>query len=169
MNFSQKLDFFFREGHYDPGNEPDIQVPYMFNFAGEPWRTQYWVRNLTTTQYGTGPNGLPGNDDSGAMSAWYLFSVVGFYPVCHGGGPSGNPKYILGAPQAPRITIRNLTILAEGISDVNMYIQNATWRGVAFDQSWVSHSEIAEGGVMVFWMGSTPNVSWGLRNVPTEC
>jgi len=168
--FIRKLDMFFDGGYYDPGNEPDIQVPYFYNYAAQPWRTQYWIRNLSLTQYGTGPNGLPGNDDSGAMSAWYLFAVVGFYPVCHGGGPELKPKYILGAPQAAKIQLQNLTILATGISDVNMYIQRATWDGAPYDRSWVYHADVAErGGILEFTMGPLPNKTWGIANIPTGC
>jgi predicted alpha-1,2-mannosidase len=176
MRFSDKLNYFLSGGFYDVGNEPDIQAPYLFNFAGTPWNTQYWIRNLTTTHYHPTPSGLPGNDDAGAMSAWFLFSVVGFYPVCQGGGPTYGPKYILGAPQVPKLTITvadgvTLAIEAQGLSDTNMYIQSSTLNGERFSRGWISHAELVKGGKWEFVMGSTPNYAWGSSpdDIPTEC
>lgn len=95
-----KLDSMFSEHRYWHGNEPCHQIAYLFNYAGQPWKTQREVRHIMETEYLNAPGGLSGNDDAGQMSAWYVFSAMGFYPVC-----PGTPYYIIGSPSFPRMSI----------------------------------------------------------------
>lgn len=179
-NFTQKLEQLFTEdseikgenasadisgliGQYAHGNEPSHHIAYLFNKAGKPWRTQYWVREILNTQYSTQPNGLSGNEDAGQMSAWYVFSSMGLYPF--------NPaaaEYEIGSPLFDRSVInlengKDFTIRANNVSEENIYIQSARLNGEEFDRTTISHAEILEGGVLIFEMGSEPNKSWGIN------
>ena len=154
---------------------PTVQVPYMFAYAGAPWHTQQLVSQLTRQWYHPTAAGLPGNDDAGAMSSWYVFAVLGFYPVCLGGG-SGGPKYIIVTQQFPEMTLslaggRTLIVKALNVSAVNVYIQSSELNGVQFSRSWITHAQVVAGGELRFMMGSEPNFSWGSAtgDIPTEC
>ncbi len=162
--FVGKLDAFFDGGHYDPSNEPDFHVPYLYVHAGAPHKTQKKVRELMTTAFTADPGGLPGNDDAGATSAWYVFSAMGLYPVC-----PGDPVYVLGSPLFPRITLhldpgawngRRFVVEARNHSGENLYIQSAALNGKKIDRAWIRYGEVAEGGRLVLEMGSRPS-SWG--------
>nr|WP_314898075.1 GH92 family glycosyl hydrolase [uncultured Flavobacterium sp.] len=149
-------------GQYAHGNEPSHHIAYMFNRAGKPWRTQYWVRHILDTQYNTTPNGLSGNEDCGQMSAWYVFSSMGLYPMNPASG-----EYEIGSPIFEKATInlqdgKTFVIEAENVSDKNFYIQSATLNGVAFDKTAITHQQIVQGGILHFVMGSEPNKNWGL-------
>ena len=157
-----RLDSMFTEGLYWHGNEPCHQVAYMFNYAGEPWRTQKWVRHIMKTEYMDVPGGLSGNDDAGQMSAWYIFSALGFYPVC-----PATPYYIIGTPMFPVARIGNFFIQAENVSDENCYIQQATWNGKPYTKNYITHEMIKGGGILKFVMGPKPNKEWGSR--PEDC
>ncbi|MDD5151950.1 MAG: GH92 family glycosyl hydrolase [Flavobacterium sp.] len=151
-------------GQYAHGNEPSHHIAYMFNHAHQPWRTQYWVRHILDTQYNTTPNGLSGNEDCGQMSAWYVFSSMGLYPMNPASG-----DYEIGSPIFDKSTIhlqdgKTFSIEAENVSDKNFYIQSATLNGVVFNQSSISHKQLLQGGILHFVMGSEPNKSWGLTN-----
>ncbi|MCV9927537.1 GH92 family glycosyl hydrolase [Flavobacterium sp. LS1R49] len=151
-------------GQYAHGNEPSHHIAYMFNHAGKPWRTQYWVRHILDTQYNTTPNGLSGNEDCGQMSAWYIFSSMGLYPMNPASG-----EYEIGSPIFEKATInleggKTFVIEAENVSDKNFYIQSATLNGVAFDRTILTHKQILQGGILHFVMGSEPNKNWGLTN-----
>jgi len=159
--FVELLDRFFREGHFDPGNEPSMQAPFMFDYAGAPWKTQEWIRHTMERLFKASADGLPGNDDCGQMSAWYLFSALGFYPVC-----PGQPTYEIGSPMIKRAIIhlgngKDLEIIAHNVSKENKYIQKAELNGKPLDRPWFWHSEIEKGGKLVFWMGKEPNKKWG--------
>ena len=160
--YVSRLDSMFTEGLYWHGNEPCHQVAYMFNYAGEPWRTQKWVRHILDTEYMDAPGGLSGNDDAGQMSAWYVFSTLGFYPVC-----PATPYYIIGTPTFPQAQLGNFVILADGVSHDNCYIQSATWNGQPYTRNYITHDMIKQGGVLRFVMGPQPNKSWGSR--PEDC
>ncbi len=140
-------------GGYVHGNEPSHHVPYLYAWTTEPWKTQYWVREIMNRMYRSGIDGLGGNDDCGQMSAWYLFTAMGFYPVC-----PGTDIYILGAPYLPYVKIRlpngrTLEIKAPGVSDRNRYVAGLTINGKEQgDRHSVSHAEILEGGVWEFRM-----------------
>ena len=155
-------------GQYAHGNEPSHHIAYMFNYANKPWLTQYWVREILKTQYNTSPNGLSGNEDCGQMSAWYVFSAMGLYPF--------NPvtgEYQIGSPLFEKTTIKiseetSFTIEAELVSDKNIYIQSATLNGKIFNQTFISHQQILDGGTLHFVMGPKPNKNWGTVNNKTQ-
>ena len=156
-----KLDSMFSEHRYWHGNEPCHQIAYLFNYAGQPWKTQREVRHIMKTEYLNAPGGLSGNDDAGQMSAWYVFSAMGFYPVC-----PGTPYYIIGSPSFPRMSIRlengkTFTILAHNANKKNIYIQSAKLNGKEYDKNYFTHQDIIQGGTLEFQMGPNPNTNWG--------
>ena len=156
-----KLDSMFSEHRYWHGNEPCHQIAYLFNYAGQPWKTQREVRHIMETEYLNAPGGLSGNDDAGQMSAWYVFSAMGFYPVC-----PGTPYYIIGSPSFPRMSIRlengkTFTILAHNANKKNIYIQSAKLNGKEYDKNYFTHQDIVQGGTLEFQMGPNPNTNWG--------
>lgn len=164
--YAAKLDSMFTYGRYWHGNEPCHQVAWLFNYAGQPWKTQQAVRHILDTEYLPVPGGLSGNDDAGQMSAWYVFGALGFYPVC-----PATPYYAIGSPVFPRAEIavgngRTFTIEAEGTSPENIYIQSATLNGKPYNKSYISHSDITGGGVLRFVMGPRPNQAWGTEAPP---
>jgi putative alpha-1,2-mannosidase len=147
-------------GQYAHGNEPSHHVAYLYAYAGAPWKTQERVRQITETLYGITPDGLPGNEDCGQMSAWYLLSVMGFYPV--------NPAegiYVIGTPHCERVAIdlgdgREFNVEASDVSAANKYIQSATLNGQPLDRCYITHEEIVAGGTLAFTMGPAPNRDW---------
>jgi len=149
-------------GQYAHGNEPSHHIAYMFNRAKQPWRTQYWVRHILDTQYNTTPNGLSGNEDCGQMSAWYIFSSMGLYPMNPASG-----EYEIGSPIFEKTTIKLpggkiFTIEAQNVSDKNFYIQSAALNGKPFNQTTITHQQLLQGGTLHFVMGSEPNKTWGI-------
>lgn len=152
-------------GMYAHGNEPVHHVAYLYNYAGQPWKTQSRIREVATMLYTNTPGGLCGNDDCGQMSAWYVFSALGFYPVDPVSG-----VYILGSPLLDEATIkldpkfakgRSFTVIAKNNSSKNVYIQSATLNGKPITRSWITHQEITAGGKLVLIMGPEPNKSFG--------
>ncbi len=141
---------------YWHGNEPCHHIAYLYAWTGEPWKTQYLVREILRTEYLDAPGGLSGNDDAGQMSAWQVFGMMGFYPVC-----PGTPYYILGSPALARVRLGNFEMEAIGAGDENIYIQSATWNGQPYDRTYITHDMIARGGRLVVTMGSRPNKQWG--------
>ena len=163
--YIQKLDTLFETDQYWHGNEPGHQTPYMYAYAGAPWKTQQRIKQLIDEEYGIGPGGLSGNEDAGQMSSWLVFSMMGFYPVC-----PGTPYYILGAPSFEEITIHlengnKFKIVAKKLSKENYYIQSATLNGKPFDRSWISHEELLSGAVLTFEMGPAPNKNWASKEL----
>jgi predicted alpha-1,2-mannosidase len=159
--FLAKLTTCFKEGHYVHDNEPPLHYAYLFDFAGEPWKTQQWARQITETSYSNAPGGLPGNDDLGALSSWYVFSAMGFYPVT-----PGRPLYELGSPVFNTCILhlpngKDFTILAPGSSASNRYIQSATLNGHPYQHPWITHEAILSGGTLALAMGPVPNKHWG--------
>lgn len=145
-----------RSALYWHGNEPCHQIPYMYAWAGQPWKTQYLVHRILNTEYLDVPGGLSGNDDAGQMSAWYIFSSLGFYPVC-----PATPYYVLGAPSFTRARVGRLVIEAPDVSDENIYIQHVTWNGRPYTKTYITHDMIRQGGTLHFAMGPRPGTSWG--------
>jgi predicted alpha-1,2-mannosidase len=148
-------------GLYPQGNEPAFHIPYLFDYCGRPWETQRRVRQIMDVWYGDGPLGICGDEDGGAMSSWYVFSAMGFYPVT-----PGQPAYEIGSPlfQETRIRLdggKIFTIKAVNVSAQNKYIQSATLDGKAWNRPWFPHSAVAAGGTLVLVMGPNPNRSWG--------
>lgn len=155
--FMEKLDTLFEQNLYWHGNEPCHQIAYLYNEAGQPWKTQKYVRHILDTEYGDSPGGLAGNDDAGQMSAWYVFSSLGFYPVC-----PGTPYYYIGTPTFERATINlengnTFTIIAPGASKENCYIESVTLNGKAYNDYKISHNDIMNGGTIEFKMTNIPN------------
>lgn len=143
-------------GQYAHGNEPSQHMAYLYDYTGRPWKTQKRVREIMDTMYSPGPEGLCGNEDCGQMSAWYVLSALGFYPVT-----PGQEIYAIGTPLFDKAVIdagngRTFTISAEGVSDRNIYIQSASLNGREWTASWISHSQIMAGGEIVFRMGPLP-------------
>lgn len=166
-NFISKLDYLFEENLYWHGNEPCHQVAYLYNYAAQPWKSQNYIRHILDTEYGDLPGGLSGNDDAGQMSAWYIFSSLGFYPVC-----PGSPYYIIGSPSFEKAELnlesgRKFTILAEMTGSDNRYIQSATLNGKPYTKNYLSHYDISSGGTLRFVMGDKPNTKWG--SSPEDC
>lgn len=163
--FVMKLDSMFAQRYYWHGNEPCHQVAYLFNYAGQPWKTQLQVRHIMETEYLDCPGGLSGNDDAGQMSAWYVFSAMGFYPVC-----PGTPYYLIGSPLFPELTIRlsggkAFTVRAHHASQKNMYIQSARLNGKVYDKNYISHTDILSGATLELEMGSRPHKEWGSSGI----
>ena len=145
------------------GNEPSNHNAYLFPFAGAAWKTQYWARKVAGL-YNNTPSGIPGNDDCGQLSSWFVFAALGFYPV-----NAANGVYVIGSPLVNRAVIRNpdrdsgggnFTIVAENNSPDNVYIQSAKLNGRELTRSWLSHAEIVAGGELQFRMSSKPNKEW---------
>lgn len=150
-------------GQYAQGNEPSFHIPYLYNYAGAPWKTQRRVRQIMSLWYGDGPLGICGDEDGGAMSSWYVFGAMGIYPVC-----PGRPVYDLGSPLFEEVTVdlesgQTFSIIARRVSQQNKYIQAATLNGAPLDEPWITHTDIAEGGTLVLEMGSRPNREWGIN------
>ena len=148
-------------GNYAQGNEPSFHIPYIYDFAGEPWKTQKLVREIMEVWYNDIPLGLPGDDDLGAMGSWYVFSAMGFYPFC-----PGEPCYVIGSPVFASTTIhlsnrKTFRIVAHGVSVRNKYIQSARLNGKPLNRPWFTQMEIANGGVLELNMGPRPNKTWG--------
>ncbi|WP_406447936.1 GH92 family glycosyl hydrolase [Streptomyces sp. NBC_00876] len=145
---------------YDPTNEPGIHAPWLYNALGQPWKTQETVREIMNAVYGTGPRGLPGNDDLGTMSAWYVFSALGLYPQTPGGA-----EFLLGAPLFPKAVIdrprgRDITISAPAAGAAHPYIDAVTVNGRAHDRSWADASLLARGGKLTYRLAGTANTAW---------
>ncbi len=154
--FLAKLDSMFTFKRYWHGNEPCHQVAYMFAYGGEAWKTQREVRHIMETEYLNAPGGLSGNDDTGQMSAWYIFSAMGFYPVCPGSG-----EYVIGSPLFPCTEIhlengKTFTVLAHNASHENIYIQSAKLNGKPYERYFITHEDIISGGTLEVVMGNTP-------------
>lgn len=148
-------------GQHAQGNEPSHWNPYLYVFAGQPWKTQYWVRRVAQL-YNSTRAGLPGNDDCGEVSCWFTYAALGFYPV-----NAANGAYVLGSPLVDRATIVNdvtgarFQIVTENNSQTNLYIQSAELNGQPLHRAWLRHAEIASGGELRFRMGNLPNHRWG--------
>ncbi len=148
-------------GNYVHGNEPSHHVPYLYAWTSQPWKTQYRVRQIMNRMYRNSIDGLCGNDDCGQMSAWYIFTAMGFYPVCPGSG-----QYVFGAPYLPymKVTLGNgksLTIKADKVSDKNCYVSSVKLNGKVYDKLYITAQDLQEGGEMVFEMSASPNKQRG--------
>ena len=161
--FIAKLDENFNGNHYRHDNEPGHHYAYLYDYCGEPWKTQELIRKHTTENYRNEPLGINGNEDCGQMAAWYIFGVMGFYPVTPASG-----IYAIGAPQFPKLTInykvnnqpKTFTIIASKLSAANKYIQSVRLDGKPIEHPFISHAEIINGHQLVFEMGPEPNKNW---------
>jgi predicted alpha-1,2-mannosidase len=148
-------------GLYAQGNEPSFHIPYMYDFSGQPWKAQRRVRQLMDVWYGDGPLGIPGDDDGGATSSWYVLSAIGIYQEC-----PGSPVYEIGSPIFAKSTVRmgngkEFTVIANHVSAKNKYIQSARLNGKPLNKPWFSQSDIANGGTLTLEMVDKPNMQWG--------
>jgi predicted alpha-1,2-mannosidase len=154
-------------GQYVQGNEPDQQVPYMYDYAGEPWKTQKVTRLIADSLYNDTPAGLPGNEDVGQMSAWYVFNALGFYPVNPDDG-----TFMIGSPVFPKATIhlkgdKTFTVIAHNVSKKNRYIQSAKLNGETYNKPYITYQDIMKGDTLEFKMGPEPNKKWGASSKDT--
>jgi predicted alpha-1,2-mannosidase len=179
--FEKRLDQLFREdlgrskyefwnkfpdatglvGQYSMANEPSFHIPYLFCFAGAPWKTQQKIRLLLSAWFKDNIFGIPGDEDGGGMSAFVVFSSMGFYPVT-----PGLPVYTIGSPVFSRVSIslengKHFTVIAKNNSDVNIYIQKARFNNIPLKTPWFTHQQLIEGGTLELIMGPKPNKEWG--------
>jgi len=187
--FVEQLDNFFSNDLYNQGNQPDLQAPFLFNYAGAPWLTQKWVHKILAEpmvqKYGTHdflpepsagriftnqPKGylLEMDDDCGCMAAWYVLAAIGLFQVT-----PGLPVYQIVSPLFEKVTLKlderfypgsTFTIKANNLSDKNIYIQSAHLNGNEYNKPWIWHQDIVNGGTMVYEMGPVPNKSWGCNH-----
>jgi len=176
-NFAKKLDDLFSTssqlsgknqvditgliGQYAHGNEPSHHMAYLYCYAGQPWKTQQLVRKIMSEMYSSKPDGLCGNEDCGQMSAWYILSAAGFYPVC-----PGSTQYVIGSPLFSRISFnlengKTFSVIAENNTPDNVYVNSAFLNGQPITRSWIDYSEIVAGGELKLVMSNMPNISWG--------
>jgi predicted alpha-1,2-mannosidase len=148
-------------GQYAHGNEPSHHMAYLYNYVGQPWKTQMRVRQIMDQFYKSAPDGLIGNEDCGQMSAWYVLSAAGFYPVT-----PGSNVYAIGTPLFPEVRFnlengKSFVVRAAGVSDRSIYIQSATLNGKPYNKSFLLHDDLMRGGELVFQMGPRANSGWG--------
>lgn len=176
--FSDKLDALFNAnskttgrnqaditgliGQYAHGNEPSHHIAYLYNFSGKPWKTQQIVKKIQNEMYSEMPDGLCGNEDCGQMSAWHVMSALGFYPVT-----PGTIFYVIGTPLFKEVKInlengKKFIIIANNISEKNIYIKSAKLNGRDYNKSYLSHFDVINGGELVFEMSSEPSKTWGV-------
>lgn len=174
--FVDKLDLLFNEtevlglekspdvsgliGNYAHGNEPSHHIAYLYNYAGAPWKTQQIVNQIKNELYGTGRDGLSGNEDCGQMSAWYVFSTLGFYPVS-----PGDERYTLGTPTFDRAVVNTggdkPLVIETKKNSSGIYVQKAKLNRNDYSKNYLAHSDIQNGGTFEFTLGETPNKKWG--------
>lgn len=160
LDYSKSEDIAGLIGQYIHGNEPSHHVAYLYDFAGAPWRTQERLRQIVTSQYKPTPDGLAGNDDLGQMSAWLVFTALGFYPVA-----PGSNQYVIGRPFVDRAALnlpngKTFVVIADNLSETNRYVTAVSLNGVAIDRSYLNDAEIRGGGELRFTMGPIPNKHW---------
>jgi predicted alpha-1,2-mannosidase len=153
-------------GQYAHGNEPSHHMAYLYDYAGQPWQTQARVRQIMVQFYQPAPDGLVGNEDCGQMSAWFVFSAAGFYPVT-----PGSTIYAIGSPLFPEVRFqvangKSFVVKARRASEQNVYIQSATLNGKRYEKSYLEHADLMAGGELVFEMGPRPNRQWGVGLKP---
>jgi len=149
-------------GQYAHGNQPIQHMTYLYNYAGQPWKSQYWIRRVMDQLYKPTPDGYCGDEDNGQTSAWYVFSAMGFYPVC-----PATDQYVAGTPLFKKMTIslengKKIIIAAANNSDKNFYVQSLQFNGKSYDKNWFSHFDLMKGSKLNYTMSSTPNKSRGI-------
>ena len=148
-------------GNYAHGNQPIQHMIYLYGYSGQPWKTQYWIREVMDKLYNAHPDGYCGDEDNGQTSAWYVFSAMGFYPVC-----PGSNQYVLGVPYFDKLTLhlengKQLTVTAKGNSDDTRYVNAMTLNGETYNHNYLTHDAVMNGGNIVFDMSKTPNTQRG--------
>jgi predicted alpha-1,2-mannosidase len=150
-------------GNYAHGNQPIQHMIYLYQYAGQPWKTQYWVREAMNRLYSAAPDGSCGDEDNGQTSAWYVWSAIGCYPVC-----PGTDQYILGAPLFKKMTLelengKQVVINAPANNETNRYVDKILFNGKAYNKNWLSHQALMEGAVIEFSMSAAPNKQLGVN------
>ncbi|WKL50138.1 GH92 family glycosyl hydrolase [Flavobacterium pectinovorum] len=155
-------------GQYAHGNQPIQHMIYLYNYAGEPWKTQYWSREVMNRLYKPTPDGYCGDEDNGQTSAWYIFSAMGFYPVC-----PATEEYVLGAPLFKKVTLqlengKQFIINSPDNSEINRYVEELEWGNKNYSNNYINHFDVLEGGELNFDMTSSPNLKRGTsaKNYP---
>ena len=148
-------------GNYAHGNQPIQHMIYLYGYSGQPWKTQYWIREVMDKLYTPNPDGYCGDEDNGQTSAWYVFSAMGFYPVC-----PGSNQYVLGTPYFDKMTLhlengKTMTITAKGNTDDTRYVNAMTLNGAPYNHNYLNHTDLMNGGNIVFTMSATPNKQRG--------
>lgn len=161
LDYSHAEDIAGLIGQYIHGNEPSHHVAYLYAYAGAPWRTQERLKQIVDSQYKPTPDGLSGNDDLGQMSAWLVFTGLGFYPVA-----PGSNQYVIGRPFVDRAVLnlpggQRFTVETAGLSDANRYVGKVELNGKPLTRSWISDAEIRAGGTLRFTMQAKPDTAWG--------
>jgi predicted alpha-1,2-mannosidase len=151
-------------GQYAHGNQPIQHMIYLYNYAGEPWKTQYWVREAMNKLYLAAPDGYCGDEDNGQTSAWYVFSALGFYPVC-----PATDQYVLGTPLFKKVTLnlengKQFVLQSNNNSRNNKYVQSALLNGKAWNKNWLNHFDMMKGGSFIANMSSVPNKTKGIHS-----
>jgi predicted alpha-1,2-mannosidase len=150
-------------GNYAHGNQPIQHMIYLYQYAGQPWKTQYWVREAMNRLYSATPDGYCGDEDNGQTSAWYVWSAIGCYPVC-----PGTDQYILGAPLFKKMTLelengKQVVINAPANNETNRYVDKILFNGKAYNKNWLSHQALMQGAVIDFTMSAVPNKQLGVN------
>ena len=148
-------------GNYAHGNQPIQHMIYLYGYSGQPWKTQYWIREVMDKLYNAHPDGYCGDEDNGQTSAWYVFSAMGFYPVC-----PGSNQYVLGVPYFDKLTLhlengKTVNITANGNTNATRYVNSMTLNGAAYNHNYLNHSVLTDGADIVFNMSATPNMERG--------
>jgi predicted alpha-1,2-mannosidase len=163
LDYSKSEDISGLIGQYIHGNEPSHSDAYLYDYAGAPWRTQERLKQIVDTQYAPTPDGLVGNDDLGQMSAWLIFTGLGFYPVTPGSG-----QYVIGRPFVSHARVnlpsgKVFDVKTENFSAGNPYVEKVLLNGKPLDRVYITHDEIEAGGVLTFVMGAQPNTHWATK------
>lgn len=164
--YAQLPDHTGNVGQFSMANEPSLHIPYLYNYAGQPWMTQKRIRRLLKTWFRNDLMGMPGDEDGSGLTSFVVFSSLGFYPVT-----PGLPIYNIGSPMFPEVKIhlsngKVFSILAKNTSDTNKYIQSANLNGKEWDKPWIHHQDIIDGGTLELVMGEEPNKEWGTSAAP---
>ncbi len=163
--FQKRLDILFDKGLYNVGNEPSFLSPNLYHWIGRPQLSSERIQSIINNNYNASHSGIPGNDDSGAMSSWLAFHMMGIYPN------AGQSYYLINTPYFKQTVIhlengKDFTVRANNLSAENKYIVSATLNGIAYDRSWIEHKDIVNGGELVLEMGPAPSSVWGIKNLP---
>ena len=163
LDYSSSEDIAGLIGQYIHGNEPSHSVAYLYEYAGAPWRTQERLKQIVDSQYRPTPDGFEGNDDLGQMSAWLIFTSMGFYPVTPGSG-----QYVIGRPFVDKAVInlpsgKHFTVTADNLSEANRYVGHVFLNGKPLERTYITHEEIERGGNLRFVMQAAPNKGWATK------
>ncbi len=161
--YAQLPDHTGNVGQFSMANEPSLHIPYLYNYAGKPWKTQKRIRQLLNTWFRPDVMGMPGDEDGSGMTSFVVFSYLGLYPVT-----PGMPIYNIGSPMFPKAEMKLsngkvFTIIAQNVSNDNKYIQSAKLNGKEWNKPWITHQDVVNGGVLELVMGSQPNKAWGAK------